>query len=153
MVRIIEKYLDPILHKLVYESILKTPMKYSESSNRGEDKFFRVDFDFNDNLTKYLCMKVRETLKVPTGFIKVYANIQFKEMHGNFHVDSGDSTVMIMMSDTLKKGDGCFVTKEKRVNFVQNRCIIFNAAEEHKGLASTTSTKPRVTLVFKTKKV
>ena len=152
--RIIENYFDPILLKLLHEHILKEPLSYGEFSKSVDDKrFFSLNFDFQDNLTKYLCMTVAETLKQQTGFLRVYANIQFKDMHGSFHSDDGDNTVLVMISDTLDQGDGCFVRGERSVDFVQNRCIIFNAKDDHKGLASTKEEKPRITLVFKTKKL
>jgi len=153
-VRIIENYFDPILLKLLHEHILSEPLSYGEASNKGDEtKFFSLNFSFKDNLTKYLCMKVAETLGGKVEFLRVYANIQFRNMHGSFHSDDGDHTVLVMISDTLDKEDGCFVMRDRSVDFVKNRCIIFNAKEDHMGLASTREEKPRITLAFKTRKL
>ena len=72
-------------------------------------------------------------------------------MDGCFHKDDGDYTGLLMVSKTLDKGDGCFVTEKESVDFVSNRVIVFNAKEKHKGNAPKDNSKgPRITLAFKT---
>ena len=85
------------------------------------------------------------------GFLRAYANIQFENMDGDWHEDDGEYTFLLMISETLKPGDGCFETKNKKVDFVKNRCIMFDARETHRGLSSKFSRQPRVTLAFKSK--
>tara|TARA_Y100000401_G_C8215707_1_gene170726 strand:+ start:128 stop:373 length:246 start_codon:yes stop_codon:yes gene_type:complete len=77
-------------------------------------------------------------------------------MDGDFHIDDGDHTVILMITPTLKKNSGEFQIKEnnkklKKVSFVQNRLIKFPSSWTHKGCAPIEKNTPRITLVWKTK--
>ena len=98
-----------------------------------------------------MCRKIsREVAKRNCGFLRVYANIQFPNMDGDFHFDDGDMTAIYMLTPTLEQGDGCFEYisdgKVHSIDFVQNRLILFEKFE-HRGRAP--SLNPRVTIAFK----
>ena len=100
-----------------------------------------------------MCRKLnREVIKDNCQFIRVYANLQFKEMDGSFHLDDGDFTMLYMVTPTLNDS-GCFEYMDggvvKQIDFVQNRLIWFEGKElMHRGMSPNTAT-PRVTVSFK----
>ena len=81
--------------------------------------------------------------------IEAYANIQHSDMSGSWHQDNGTTTYLLMVSDTLQKGEGCLEIKDKKINFIQNQLIAFPSELSHRGLASNSSL-PRISIAFKT---
>ena len=91
---------------------------------------------------------------------RTYFNVQHPGMDGHFHVDapledkSAGPTVMLMI--TPKGNEGEFYYKPditdklciEKVEYEQNRLVVFNPHMEHYGQSFTN--KPRITLVFKT---
>ena len=150
-----DNFLDPLLLTILYDRVLKDPMTYHAQSNDGQVlKFFQSPIELETVHAEYLCRKFMTVTDKKIGFIRGYANIQFQNMNGDWHVDDGENTFLLMLSETLEKGDGCFEIKdETSVDFVQNRCIMFDATKPHRGLASKKVLKPRVTLAFKSKGV
>jgi hypothetical protein len=150
-----DNFLDPLLLNILYNRIMDGPMNYQASSdNRHNIKFFQSHIELNTIHAEYLCRKFMTMTNKKIRFIRGYANIQFQNMDGGWHTDDGENTFLLMLSDTLKSGDGCFEVKNKTsLDFVKNRCIMFNAKDEHRGLASKLELKPRVTLAFKSKEI
>ena len=75
-------------------------------------------------------------------------------MEGEFHIDDGDITALLMITDTPKDNGGKFEYKweDKEIkteNFIQNRLILFQEIE-HRGCAPTNG-EPRITLALKLK--
>jgi hypothetical protein len=103
-----------------------------------------------------MCRKLnREVLKKNCQFIRAYANIQFRGMDGSFHKDDGDFTVIYMVTPTLE-GCGHFEYKDgaeiKRIDFKQNRVVVFEGTNLlHRGM-SPDNDLPRVTVAFKVNK-
>ena len=154
-----------------------TPHYYTQKSvesNTGEDdngRFYYYEFlqkistesgintsYFEDSIIQYLCVKTINTMKKigvkNVNFKRAYINVQHKDQHGGFHSDDGDITVLYMATKTPKSGSEFEIkapnSKETtKIPFIQNRCVMFPAALEHRGLAPNTQS-PRITFVFKT---
>ena len=147
-----DNFLDPLFVDILLERTLKGNMYYNGVSNSLDGlKFFQAPINLENVYAEYLCRKFIELSDKKLGFLRAYANIQFENMDGDWHEDDGEYTFLLMISETLKPGDGCFETKNKKVDFVKNRCIMFDARETHRGLSSKLSKQPRVTLAFKSK--
>ena len=148
------EFCDHLVHHILY----CMPHIYGHSSDSGADsqRFYRVEFGEENFHIKYMCRKLsREVLKQECQFIRAYANIQFKGMDGSFHRDDGDFTVIYMITPTLE-GSGHFEYEDgnavKKIDFVQNRVVVFEGTSLlHRGL-SPDSSLPRVTLAFKVNK-
>jgi hypothetical protein len=150
-----DNFLDETLINMLNGRILYFPMTYTGCSNDGESTtFFNRDFDMKDILTEYLCRKVQETVDWGVGFQRVYANIQFTDMPGNWHVDDGTDTFLLMTSRTLEKGVGTFELETgEKSDFIQNRLIRFNANVKHRGNPPNSNKDPRITITFKTERL
>ena len=142
---------------LAYHILYCLPHIYGHSSDSRKDShFYRVEFGEENFHIKYMCRKInREILKKNCQFIRAYANVQFKGMDGSFHLDDGDFTILYMVTPTLT-GSGHFEYDDgesvKKIDFVQNRLILFPGSElPHRGMSPNTDS-PRVTLSFKVNK-
>jgi phospholipid N-methyltransferase len=86
--------------------------------------------------------------------LRVYANVQFTNMKGEFHQDDGETTFLLMVSKTLEKNSGQFQIKINNtiesIDFQQNKLIYFQSKLFHRGLDPKEHGIPRITLVFKT---
>ena len=149
-----DKVFDPLLIAHLNDFILKSKMNLQCSDEGDGSQFLQTNFSLEDPLIQYLAIKIFNSFdeKIKNKSVRrAYANIQFAGMDGCFHKDDGDYTGLLMVSKTLDKGDGCFVTEKESVDFVSNRVIVFNAKEKHKGNAPKDNSKgPRITLAFKT---
>ena len=110
-----------------------------------------------ESYINYLCEKIQRVEGMPIKILRVYFNVQHSGMDGDWHEDDGDTTYLLMITKTLKPGDGCFEIKEnnkiKKINFVQNRLVYFNATTPHRGRCTKKPDKePRITLAFKTER-
>lgn len=158
MIKTIDNFLELDLSKYLEKYFLEIPHTFGWSStglNNGSS-FYQANLNPYDPLIKFLCLKVQRQIKYKIGFIRVYINVHYSNMPGEFHEDDGDNTFVLMTSNTLKKGSGQFQIKEnnkklKSIDFIQNRLIIFPAKWSHRGLAPIEHCTPRVTLAFKTK--
>ena len=158
-ITVVDNWLDlEFCDHLVHHVLYCMPHIYGHSSDSGADsqRFYRVEFGEENFHIKYMCRKLsREVLKQECQFIRAYANIQFKGMDGSFHRDDGDFTVLYMITPTLE-GSGHFEYEDgnavKKIDFVQNRVVVFEGASLlHRGL-SPESNLPRVTIAFKVNK-
>ena len=166
MIEILDDWLDLEFCNHLSEHILYCmPHVYGHTSITGgsrvtdilsgapSQKFYTVDFGEESFHIKYMCRKLhKEVFQYECQFVRVYANIQFKGMNGSFHKDKADLTVVYMVTPTLE-GSGSFEYKDgtevKKVDFVQNRLIIFEGGDVfHRGMSPDIDS-PRVTVAFK----
>lgn len=127
---------------------------YGHASNFNSDKFFYFK-DFSDNifLADTIFQHILDKVKMNLKYNRVYANIQYVNQDGEFHIDAHEInayTCMIMLSKTLQEGSGCFCTKEKKYPFIQNNLLVFKSSIQHMGKAPKEGREPRVTFVYKT---
>tara|TARA_R100000700_G_scaffold38134_1_gene49055 strand:- start:495 stop:968 length:474 start_codon:yes stop_codon:yes gene_type:complete len=154
-IKVIDNFIDPLLCKAIYANLLRLPMIYDQSSHKEiiesekDNRFFFSKMSEYDHVILYLFVKVKEFLKKDLKFLRAYANIQFKDQHSAWHTDDGDCTILLMISETLN--DGKFEIGDHKIDFVQNRCIVFDAKENHRGLASEYAILPRCTIAIKTR--
>ena len=152
--KVIDNFIDPLLCKSIYANLLRLPMVFNQSScideikDEKDSRFFISNMSEYDHVVWYLFTKVKVHLNLDLKFLRSYANIQFKGQHSDTHTDDGDMTILLMVSETLK--DGKFIIGENEIDFIFNRCIIFDAKKEHRGMASEHAILPRCTVAIKT---
>ena len=134
--------------------LFNIPHRYGQASERKQptSRFYYADVR-QDPVTNFVTYKLFKRFGVTT-FKRIYMNLQFIGMDGDWHADDGESTYMLMVTPTLKQGSGIFEIKEKKqthsVSFEQNKLVVFQAKAQHRGLAPLEPGLPRLTLVFKT---
>jgi len=148
-IEIRDNFFEKDLINFLYDYFLNLPHYYGHSSNKNSERFYTHHFNVDNPLINFLCTKIN--MKI----LRVYMNIQYSNMNGEFHTDDGDITYLIMISKTLEKGSGQFQLINKNneiqyVDFIQNRMICFPANLKHRGLAPVEKNTPRITLAFKT---
>ena len=162
MIKIIDNFLEQDLAGFIEKYFLEIPHTFGWSSTGKSTgtPFYQSNLNFDDPLTKFLCLKIQKQIGYQLGFLRVYINIHYSNMPGDFHEDDGDTTIMLMTSKTLQAGSGQFQiqvdndeNKIQTIDFIQNRLIIFPAIWKHRGLDPIEHATPRVTLAFKTTKV
>jgi hypothetical protein len=149
-----DNFLEKNLINFLYDYFLKIPHYYGHNSKEGGNSFYNHEFYFDNPLINFLCSLFEKNIKI----LRVYTNIQYNDMDGEFHIDSGDTTYLLMISNTLQKNSGAFQfldeeNKINSINFVKNRMIQFPAKIKHRGLAPIEKNLPRITLAFKTVKL
>tara|TARA_R100001163_G_scaffold60753_1_gene50250 strand:+ start:7840 stop:8343 length:504 start_codon:yes stop_codon:yes gene_type:complete len=153
----IDNFLDEDLLQYLRSLFIKLPHYYGHSSKEGKgNAFYNHDLDLSNDLFRFLCEKIQKIEGLPIEVLRVYFNVQHCGMDGDFHRDDGDVTYLIMITKSLQPGDGCFEIKEKnkikKIDFVQNRLIYFDASMPHRGRSPNKyEIEPRITLAFKTK--
>jgi hypothetical protein len=153
--KVIDNFIDPILCKAIYANLLRLPMIYNQSSCIDEIKeptdsrFFISNMSDYDHVILYLLTKTKVFLNQDLEHLRSYANIQFRGQDSDWHTDDGDYTILLMVSETIK--DGKFEIDNHKVDFKQNRCIIFDAKKKHRALASEYAILPRCTVAIKTR--
>ena len=157
-----DNFLETDLSKYLEHYFLEIPHNFGGSSLglNNSSSFYQANLNPYDPLIKFLCLKVQKQVDYKLKFLRVYINIQYSNMPGEFHVDDGDTTMLLMTSKTLQKGSGQFeiqinndISNIESVDFIQNRLILFPALWKHRGLAPIENGTPRITLAFKTEKV
>lgn len=161
MIKIVDNFLEQDLSKYLEKYFLEIPHYYGHTS-LGLDKgspFYQANLNMYDPLINFLCLKVQKQVDYKLGFLRVYINIHHSNMPGSFHQDDGDITFLLMVSKTLQKNSGQFqiqidnnINNIEKIDFIQNRLIIFPAEWKHRGLDPVEHGVPRITLAFKTKK-
>ena len=162
MIKVIDNFLEPDLSKYLEQYFLEIPHNFGWSStgfNNGSP-FYQANLNPYEPLIKFLCLKTQKIVNYNLGFLRVYINIHYSNMPGDFHEDDGDTTFLLMTSKTLQKGSGQFqiqinndINNIQSVDFIQNRLIVFPANWKHRGLDPIEHSTPRITLAFKTKKI
>ena len=152
IVEITDNFLEKDLINFLNEYFLKMPHYYGHSSNNNDNYFYMTEVNFNEPIINFLCKKIfKKNIKI----LRSYINVQHIGMNGDFHIDDGDNTYLIMISKTLgeKSGEFQIIDKDNQIksfSFIQNRLISFPAKLKHRGLAPLEKNIPRITLVFKT---
>ena len=136
--------------------------RYGHTSRRGTGgkTFFATEVN-HDVVSNFVTYKLRKKFGV-NQFNRIYINLQFNGMGGDWHLDDGKKTYMLMVTPTLKKDSGCFEicdtltpepptekTKIHKVAFEQNKLVIFTAKLWHRGRSPLEVNTPRITLAFK----
>jgi hypothetical protein len=157
---VLDNFLENDLIIYLEKYFLEIPHYYGHTSIKDGIPFYSSELDMYNPLINFLCFKVNNFINDKISFLRVYINVQFKNMNGDFHTDDGDITALLMVSKTLKKNSGEFQIKLNnsennidKIDFIQNRIIKFNSNLEHRGLAPIEELVPRITLAFKTKKI
>ena len=126
--------------------------RYGHNSVPGSGKTFFATDMHNDAVSNFVTYKLIKDFGV-NKFKRIYINLHFNGMDGEWHHDDGKETYMLMVTPTLKKGSGCFEIKENNkiqpVAFEQNKLVIFKAKFQHRGRAPVEKNTPRITLAFK----
>ena len=141
MIKITDNFLNIDLSKYLEQYFLEIPHTFGWSStglNNGSP-FYQANLNPYDPLIKFLCLKVQQQVEHKLGFLRVYINIHYSNMPGDFHEDDGDTTILLMTSKTLQKGSGQFqiqlhndINNIQSIDFIQNRLIIFPAIWKHR---------------------
>jgi len=162
MIKILDNFLENDLSKYLEKHFLEVPHYFGHSSLGSGigAPFYKSDLNLYDPLIQFLCFKVQKQINYKIGFLRVYINVHYVGMPGEFHKDDGDTTILLMTSKTLQLNSGQFqiqinndINNIQSIDFVQNRLIIFPAEWNHRGLDPKEYSTPRITLAFKTKKV
>ena len=153
---VIDNFIDLILLKQIKDDFLyKTPHIWGSSSIGKGPKFYVAGIPPSSNFIRYLHQKInQEILNLNTEIVRSYINVQHPGMEGEFHIDDGELTALLMITDTPKDNGGKFEYKWedgeiKTEDFIQNRLILFQEIE-HRGCAPTNG-EPRITLALKLK--
>tara|TARA_R100000900_G_scaffold76201_2_gene59817 strand:- start:3071 stop:3544 length:474 start_codon:yes stop_codon:yes gene_type:complete len=154
MKKIIDDWLDQDLvefleHNFLYEKAHWFGHSSLDKHKNINDNFYSHLLDSNEPINKYLFYKLKKTLDINLSLLRMYLNIQWKEMNGSFHTDDGDITCLYMATKTRKKDSAFQIKGTNKIKFVQNRLICFDSNKMHRGLAPDDGV--RITLAFKTK--
>ena len=160
-VKIIDNWLDTeLINHLSERFLYHYPHHFVEKSLNTKPIMYSYDFTPGDTLVDFLSAKVQNqvTSNHNITFTRIYFNVAHPGMNGMFHVDSKDPSAgpSIMLMVTPKGEGGEFYYKPdpddnlstEKVEYEQNRLLIFDAHIEHYG--ASFKDKPRITLVFKT---
>ena len=141
--------------------LINTTHRYGHNSIQGKGNTFFMSEVHNDGVTNFVTYKLIKKFGV-NQFKRIYINLQFNGMDGDWHSDDGEKTYMLMVTPTLKKDSGGFEicdtptmapptekTKIHKVAFEQNKLVIFTAKLWHRGRAPLETNTPRITLAFK----
>jgi hypothetical protein len=156
--RVIDNWLEPQLADFLSDYLHKGIMyQAGHGSNKEDNTSFLFGIVPLSSLTDFLIYKLKFIR--PIEVLRIYTNLHYKNMGGNFHIDDGDITFLYMPSKGLNSKEGSFIIKtipgdkdspEEKIEYRFNRLIYFNAKQYHKGEAPVQNI-PRITLAFKTK--
>jgi hypothetical protein len=134
-------FMSMYLHKgIVYQA--------GHGSNSGDNTSFLFGIVPSSPLTEFLIYKLKFIR--PIEVLRIYTNLHYNNMGGDFHEDDGDITFIYMSSKGLQSNEGHFEIKdEEKIEYKFNRLIYFDAMKYHKGHAPKQNV-PRITLAFKT---
>ena len=105
MLQVIDNFIDPLICKAIYLNVLRSPMFIQTPKGKEKDpSFFISNVSEQDNIVLYLLLKAKEIFKKDLKCLRAYANVQFKGQHSNWHIDDGDFTILLMVSETLNDG-------------------------------------------------
>ncbi len=152
--KVINNFLENNLCSFLENYLLKTPHFYGHFSKPGDPLFYYIPLDIENPIINYICFNLANKLQKNINVLRVYANVQFTNMKGEFHQDDGETTFLLMVSKTLEKNSGQFQIKINNtiesIDFQQNKLIYFQSKLFHRGLDPKEHGIPRITLVFKT---
>jgi hypothetical protein len=149
-----KNFLDKdFIYYLSNHYLINMSHRYGHASKPGETKgvFFYTEVH-DDPVTNFVTFNLINKFNI-NQFKRVYINLQFNGMDGGWHKDDGDKTYMLMVTPTLKHNSGCFEIKENnkthKIQFEQNKLVVFNAKALHRGMGPIEKNTPRITLAFK----
>lgn len=147
--KVIDNWLEPhladYLSEYLYNQIDYRP---GHGSKKGDNTSFLFGTVPYTPLIDFIFYKIKRIK--PVSLLRVYTNLHYSHMGGDFHLDDGDITFLYMPSKNLNTNEGHFEIKdEQKFEYKFNRLIYFDATKLHKGHAPTTGS--RITLAFKTK--
>jgi|TARA_B100001013_G_scaffold302197_1_gene203978 hypothetical protein len=160
--RIIDNWLDKDLIKHLSDQFLYTyPHFFVEKSRDTKPLMYSHDFTPGNPLISFIEEKIKNQFEAEYGelnFTRIYFNVAHPGMNGEFHVDSKDTnsgpSIMLMVTPKGEGGDFYYRPDPQdnlcieKIEYEQNRLLIFDAHMEHYGQSFTD--KARITLVFKT---
>ena len=139
--------------KMMNNYFNKLPHYLQTSKNDGTNIFYTIPLELESVFVDEFYEKCNEFyLKDNFRPIRCYVNVQHKNMDGDFHLDDGNLTCMLMVSKTLKKGEGVFEIDNRSIDFIQNRLVIFDSKLKHRGKGPDHRTM-RMTLALKTERI
>lgn len=145
---IVDDLLDSQFAEGLYTHIMYNSMHKYGHSSAGGSKFYTVEFKKEDPLIQKV---LKQVLIHTNGSLKrVYANIQYAGMDGDWHYDDGDTTCLIFLSKDIEGGD--FQIKDPYTSIEPNfnRLVVFNGSKTpHRGLAPLNQGIARVSLALK----
>lgn len=148
--KIIDNWLSKDLSNYLEEYFLYNfPHYYGHKSNDlDQEVFYNSTLNTQDALNNFLFFKLQKTINKKLKLERMYINVQHQNMNGSFHIDREELTCLYMVTETLNDSGYFEIQDEEKINFVQNRLIIFDAKKKHRGLAPNKGV--RITLAFKT---
>jgi hypothetical protein len=145
---VIDNWLDPQLANFMSDYLSKELLYTSGKSLKSSTRFFLSGVVPITPLIDFLIYKIQHIQ--PVNVLRVYTNLQYNNMEGDFHPDDGDITFLYMPSKGLNSDEGYFEIKdEEKIEYKFNRLIYFDARKLHRGHAPKQNVQ-RITLAFKT---
>ena len=151
-----DNFLDPLLIDYLSGYFLyNVPHTWGQYTDEDK-KFYWSLLDIRNPILEYVYLKSQNEIpNINISPTRTYINIQHQGMDGGFHTDDGNITLLLMITPTPNNGGGEFEYKDnnnqiQKIEYKQNRLIIFDADIKHRGLAYKENT-PRITLAYKTK--
>lgn len=153
-----DNFLDStLIDTLEHEFLFQMPHWFGHSSNTNDSMFYATNLDENEIIIQYILNKLNTEIIKGDQLYKLsrsYFNIQHPGMDGNFHLDDGNLTALLMITKNPDNG-GEFEYIDngisKSIPYKQNRLILFDTKINHRGKAYTKH--PRITLALKLKKI
>lgn len=148
--KIIDNWLEPDLAEFLSDYLyMGIYYQNGARSNCDENKVSFLHGQVpNTDLMRYLVFKLN--FIKPIQVLRIYTNLHYNNMGGDFHQDDGDTTFIYMPSKGLRNDEGHFEIKdEPLVEYKFNRLVMFDAKKPHRGHRPKQNI-PRVTLAFKT---
>lgn len=146
--KVIDNWLEPELSEYLSEYLQKgIYYTANHGSVHGDNK---TSFLFGiippSPLIEFLSFKIKKIKLV--NILRVYTNLHYNNMGGDWHKDDGKITFIYMASKNVKGGE-FEIKDEEKIEYKFNRLIYFDAKKLHKGNAPLNNVS-RITLAFKT---
>ena len=146
---VIDNWLEPQLANFLSDYLYKGIVY---QAGHGSTSIDNTSFLFGviplSPLTDFLIYKLKFIL--PIEVLRIYTNLHYNNMGGDFHSDDGDITFIFMPSKGINSDEGHFEIKDEgKFEYKFNRLIYFDAKKLHKGNPPKQNI-PRITLAFKT---
>ena len=145
---VIDNWLEPQLANFLSDYLYKGIVYQTGHGSTKDDTSFLSGIVPLSPLTDFLIYKLK--FIHPIEVLRIYTNLHYNNMGGDFHQDDGDITFIYMPSKGLNSDEGHFEIKDEgKFEYKFNRLIYFDAKKLHKGHAPINNV-PRITLAFKT---
>lgn len=152
-----DNFIDQVLiDTLEHEFLFQIPHWFGHSSNLKDNMFYATNMGKDEIIIQYILQKIKTEI-IEEGELyelsRSYFNIQHPGMDGNFHLDDGNLTALLMVTkDPDSGGEFEYIENNvpKSIPYKQNRLIVFDTKIKHRGKAY--NEYPRITLALKLKK-